>query len=793
MEKKPLLLILSNDTVENQLVCKQLILERFPNCDIAISQLEEDAFELAFGMDVSAIMIADREIETTALDLILALKDNSRTKGIPILMVCERQVSREQKRKALLAGVFDIVVYPIGLEELTKKIKEMLDIEIHFRNRMTQESQAVKANMNYRKSSRYLNDLEYVISENGLGFVLLCNIPEMTILHVSDSVCAFLGYNPEEMTGRPCSDFLLTESCQTFPPFIGHKDPQEIEFPNESQTGTLQWRFVRKDGKKLDTLVTTKIDINQDGDWPRFLGIVRPRFESELPTRQSYPQLECWQIIAENAPIFIFGFDVNDKLFIWNKKCQEAFGWSMEELNEHEDILFLLFPDLEYQQELKNSMYDNSPPVFREWHPLTREGNPLSTHWANFHLSDGTLIGLGYDISNHKKVREQIRVLENQLQQAQKMEAIGHLTGGIAHDFNNLLTSITGNIALIQMDLDPDSDLSEPLEEIEQAARRAAELTGQLLAFSRKQIVVPKVIDLNELLANMHKTMLRTIGEDIDVRIFRKNEHCRIKADPVQIEQIIINLVLNARDAMPAGGKLSIETADLFLDRDFCRSHPDLSEGPYVMLVISDSGIGMDKETIKHIFDPLFTTKDVGHGTGFGLSTVYGIVKQHKGHIDVRSEPGKGTTFVVYFQQARDQAESLSRVALLDDLPRGSETVLVVEDDAMVRSISMKILERQGYKVLGAENGSTSLAMAMRHKFQIDLLLTDIIMPGMNGRELAVELLRSYPKLKILYTSGYSKKVVDHYGILEKDNEFISKPYTPRALAMKVRQVLDEH
>ena len=362
-----------------------------------------------------------------------------------------------------------------------------------------------------------------------------------------------------------------------------------------------------------------------------------------------------------------------------------------------------------------------------------------------FQTDKGKFATIFRDITYRKEAEEEKAKLESQLQQSQKMESVGRLAGGVAHDFNNLLTGITGNIMLAQMDLNSGDPLYETLNEVNEAAKRAADLTRQLLAFSRKQIIKPKVMSLNNLIRDLKKMLIRIIGEDLDLKVTPQKQLGQIKADPGQVEQIIINLSVNARDAMPDGGKLTIETADVILDEEYRKAHPHVEPGNYVMLAISDNGDGMDEETQKNIFDPFFTTKPEGRGTGLGLATVYGIVKQHNGHTEVYSEIGEGTTFKVYFPLAAEKAESILRTSQIDDLPHGTETVFIVEDESMVLKIAIKILTRMGYKVMSADCGPNALAIVEKEQPSVDLLLTDIVMPNMNGRELAEKMEKLYP------------------------------------------------
>lgn len=381
--------------------------------------------------------------------------------------------------------------------------------------------------------------------------------------------------------------------------------------------------------------------------------------------------------------------------------------------------------------------------------------------------------------------------LTEQLRQAQKMEAVGQLAGGIAHDFNNLLTAITGYSELSLRRLGADDPHRRNLEEIKKAADRAASLTRQLLAFSRKQILEPKVVNLNSIVDSTEKMLRRLIGENIEVSSILEPELWLVKADPSQIEQILMNLVVNARDAMPDGGKLTIETANVELDQNYAGKHVMVSPGPYVMLAVSDTGIGMDAETEAHIFEPFFTTKEIGKGTGLGLSTVYGIVKQSGGYVWVYSEVGQGTTFKVYLPR-EFEPESAFVKSESRSIARGTETVLLVEDDDMVRNLAREVLESNGYRVLVASEATEALTLCENSRGEIKLVLTDVVMPQMGGKELAARLLQNSPDLKVLYMSGYTDNAIVHHGVLDESVSFLQKPFTPDALAKKVREVLDE-
>ncbi|MBW2703755.1 MAG: response regulator [Deltaproteobacteria bacterium] len=389
------------------------------------------------------------------------------------------------------------------------------------------------------------------------------------------------------------------------------------------------------------------------------------------------------------------------------------------------------------------------------------------------------------------EVKEEQKLLENQLLQSQKMESVGRLAGGVAHDFNNLLTVILSSCTFMAEDLRDGDPLLDDLQQIKSAGDRAVALTSQLLAFSRQQMLQPEAIDLNRTMENLDRLLRRLIGEDIDIATRMDPELWKVMADPGQIEQIVMNLAVNARDAMPTGGKLTIETANIELDEEYARRHAGVTPGPHVMLAASDTGSGMDAETAAQIFDPFFTTKEKGKGTGLGLSTVYGIVKQHGGNIWIYTEPGKGAIFKIYLPRAKTTEEKAIRPQNKVTDSRGTETVLVVEDAAAVLRLAVKVLKRKGYNVLQARDGLEGESVANAHEGPIDLLLTDVVMPNSSGKELAGKLLAKRPNIKVLYMSGYTDNAIVHHGVLDPGTHFVQKPFSVDSLAQKVREVLN--
>jgi len=395
------------------------------------------------------------------------------------------------------------------------------------------------------------------------------------------------------------------------------------------------------------------------------------------------------------------------------------------------------------------------------------------------------------DLTERKRTEEALRQTEERFRQSQKMEAVGRLAGGVAHDFNNLLTVITGCTEILLDDFPQTDETRDLLEEVKNAGNRATKLTSQLLAFSRRQVLAPKVVDLNGVVADVDRMLRRLIGEDVNLVTVQGQNLERVKVDPGQIEQVLMNLAVNARDAMPNGGKITIETANIDLDEAAVQPYPDLPPGPYVVLAVSDTGHGMDRAVKARLFEPFFTTKEVGKGTGLGLATVYGIVKQSGGHIAVYSEPGHGTTFKIYLPCVNEPYSEMMRRAITPEPPRGAGTVLLVEDEPSVRRASRRFLEEHGYKVLEAVDGGDAIRLCERHEGPLDLVITDVVMPGMSGRELGERVARLRPETPVLYVSGYVDTALVRTGLPETSVQLLQKPFSAESLARKVREMLD--
>ena len=517
------------------------------------------------------------------------------------------------------------------------------------------------------------------------------------------------------------------------------------------------------------------------------------RLQAERARAESEQQ---FQLLFEYAPDAIYLHDLDGHLINMNRAAEEMTGYSRNELRSRRWFDLGILPAQEIPRATENLTLsargrETGPDEFTI---LRRDGEQAVAEIRTFpvQMQGQTLVmGIARDITERKRNEKERTLLEEQLRQAQKMESIGRLAGGIAHDFNNLLTGIIGYAELGMMQQRSRGVRIAELEEIISSGHRAAELTRQLLAFSRKQVLTPTTLNLNEIVLRLERMLHRMIGEDILIVTHLDPAINSVRADPVQMEQMLMNLAVNARDAMPEGGQLTFETTSAILDDEYARTHTGVQSGPYVMLAISDTGQGMSAEVQAHIFEPFFTTKETGKGTGLGLSTVYGIVNQHGGHIWLYSEPEHGTIFKIYLPAVDAPIESQSRPPEGTEERRGTETVLLVEDQDTVRKLVSNILTEYGYQVLPARDAHEALRIAGEQKTPIHLLLTDVIMPEINGKELAQRLTSLHPGLHVLYMSGYTDDVIVHHGMLEPGTDFLQKPITVHALTQKVREVLD--
>ena len=623
-------------------------------------------------------------------------------------------------------------------------------------------------------------ELFRLISENAADMIAVVDF-EGRRLYNSISYEKVLGYSADELK-------------QSFSFEQIHPDDRELVRSAEEtvrRTGsgkTIEYRFRHKDGSWRIVESTASVIRATKGERDKLVTVARDITERKRAVEASLLSEASFRSVVEDAPYGICRASIKGNFLRVNPALQRMLGYAQvdELLNLRLDKA--VFANSADFQRLVELLAGNGEFRDVEFDWLRKDRTPLTVRCSGRKLGNPETND-GFEVFA-EDVTER-RILERQLRMAAKMEAVGRLSGGIAHDFNNLLGVIIGYSQVLKRKLEPDSSFREYADQIEKAGQRAVSLTRQLLAFSRQQILSPAVLDLNTLVSDMEKMLPRLIGEDIALRLRLAPDLGRVKADHGQIEQIVMNLAVNARDAMPDGGHLTVETANTELDEAYARQHAGAKPGRYVLLAVSDSGIGMNAETIARIFEPFFTTKEVGKGTGLGLATVYGVVKQSGGYIWVDSEPGRGASFQIFLPRVDEDMPAPAENPPVETSLTGTETVLLVEDAEPLRKLAQSFLVEHGFRVLPAANGEQAIEVAKNSPRPIDLVLTDVVMPGMNGRALAEQLLPLHPDLRILYMSGYTDSFIAGHGVLEPGTHLLHKPFTEQALLRKVRQVLD--
>ena len=719
------------------------------------------------------IILSDYSLpQFNGLEALRLLKEHD--VDVPFILVTG-SLTEEVAVECMKEGAYDYIL-KTSLKRLPSAVMNALE-------KKEAERQKRRAMMALHRSE----DLYRLLADNTGDLICMLDL-EGTYVYISPSYQEVLGYSPEELLGRNAFSLIHPDDKAAtkakFREALLSKTKRSAEFRFRHRNG--EWRIFESVGN---------IVFDWRGNPQRAVIISRDITERKRAEESLTASEERYRRLVELSPEMI-AVHCEGRFVYVNPAGVKLLGAATSKELIGKPIWDIVHPD--HREEVIERVQQNqegqqTPLVEQKIVRLDGQVVDVEIMGIPTIYQDKPAIQIIVrDITERKRVEEDLRQSEEQLRQSQKLEAVGQLAGGVAHDFNNLLTVITGYSDLTLRRLNPDEPLYRHVIEIKKAGERAASLTRQLLAFSRKQVLQPKVLELNAVVADMNKMLRRLIGEDIDLMTVLDPDLGQVKADPGQIEQVLMNLVVNARDAMPEGGKLTIETANLYVDAKQVGGQVVMQPGQYVMLAVSDTGCGMNVEIQEHIFEPFFTTKEQGHGTGLGLSTVYGIVKQSGGNIWVYSEVGEGTIFKVYLPHVNEQVEESKPGAAHTETPEGWETILLVEDEQMVRSLAARALREQGYSVVEASNGEEALLMARNHVGkEIHLLLTDMIMPRMNGHDLAEHLKRSHPRIRVLFMSGYTNRGIVHHGMLSEGALFLPKPFTLEGLTRRVREVLD--
>jgi PAS domain S-box-containing protein len=699
--------------------------------------------------------------DISGLDLLRSIKASSPTTEV---IVITGHASVPTAIEAINGTAFAYVIKPFEMDHLLAVIEKALEKQRLVRTLRESEER-------YRLVAEHIQDAILLLDLEGRIVLTNRRGEELT------------GYPAATLRNRPISSLLTREGAEEAASRI------EAAKAGRDVTPFFEAEVLRRDGTRV-WVEANVANVLKDGKVSGRLAVVRDitmRRQAEAALRETSQRL---QAVVDAAPVAIIAADRAGRVVLWSRAATRLLGWTEGE------VLGKVLPSIpeERRAEFEAARGQNfrGEPTLYETQRRRKDGSLVDVITSTAPLTgpdestSGTL-GILVDITERRQ-------LEDQLRQAVKMEGIGRLAGGIAHDFNNLLTVIGGRTHILMNRLPADHPMRRDLELIQKTGERAAGLTRQLLAFSRKQILQPTVLDLNWVVSDVRSLLERLLGEDIELITKLSPGLSTILADHGQLEQVILNLAVNAKDAMPRGGRLTLETSEVTLDESYSRQHVDIPPGTYVALAVSDTGIGMDQATQARVFEPFFTTKEVGKGTGLGLATAYGIIKQSNGHIAVCSEPGIGTVFRIYLSRTAGTAGERAAKTRKehDPIPLGTETVLLAEDDLALRALTRDILEMQGYAVVEATDVEDAQRVSERHEGIVHLLITDVVMPRMSGRALADAIRRQRPAIKVLFMSGYTDDAIVHHGVLDPGTAFLQKPFTPVTLGRKVREVLDQ-
>ena len=755
-------LLLEDNPADAELSLRQLRRDGFQvEADIVRTP---DEFKARIGSRTYDIILGDYRLpDWTGLDAVQWLRQAGI--DLPFVLV-SGTLGDDFAVECIKLGVTDYVIKD-RLERLSVAVRRALSEDALRRERKRMEQALRESEKQYR--------LLFEINPHPMW---VFDVKSLEILEVNEAAVLHYGYSR--------SDFLSMTIFDIRPPEDVSLVRQAVSARASGRQDAERWKHRKRDGTVIDVEITSH-DLSFHGRQAVLAQArdITERLRSEEKLRQSE---ERFSKAFRSSPLAITistraegrYVDANEAfLRMIGLRWEEVVGFTAADLNiwafpeDRRKILEVLERDgrVSAMGTVFNSRVSGERSIQLSVEPIQLNGIPC-------------ILAITNDVTEAKRLEEQFR-------QAQKMEAVGRLAGGVAHDFNNMLSVIIGFSDLAR-DRDNQEHMIRDVIQIKKAAQRAAVLTRQLLAFSRQQVLLPRVLNLNDVVKEINPMVLRVIAEDISLKFVTAPSLGSVKADLGQIEQVLMNLVVNARDAMPQGGKIFIETANVELDETYSKTHQSVQPGPYVLLSVSDTGCGMDTKTMSRIFEPFYTTKPLGEGTGLGLSMVYGVIQQSGGHILVYSEPGQGTTFKIYLPRIEEVAELQLRATPEMPLKKGAETVLLVEDEEALREVAIELLEGQGYRVLAAKDGPEAIAISKAHGETIHLLLTDIVLPDMSGPVLAARIRESRPELKVVYMSGYTGNLIGHYAVLAAGSAFIQKPFTKQSLLSEVRKVLDQ-